>query len=111
MERRITRGSSAGQKRQVRMQRRRLEDRGVPKGEARNRAEARGASMRSGRTRSGTRMVSQAAEQTRVAHEPRKQGIRVRGGEVVLPRRLTAKRAEAVTSGGTSKKRGGKSRR
>src|SRR2546423_1286437 len=109
MQQRVTRGSSGRQKRQVRIFQRRLEAEGVPHLDARSRARAK--SIRPGRP-GATRLVSREAESAELARRPkRKRGIRVHGRAVTLPRRITAKRAEAVTSGQALRKRSTKSRK
>ena len=111
MQQRVTRGSSGRQKRQVRMLQRRLEAEGASDSEARSTARTK--SDRLGRTSAeqGGRIISREAEAAELAARPkRKAGIRVEGGAITLPRRITAKRAEAVTSGQTLRQRATKSR-
>ena len=112
MQQRVTRGSSGRQKRQVRMLQRRLEQEGAPRLEARSRARQKSIRLGSTGAKQGGRIISRVAENAELARRPkRKAGIKVKAGRVTLPRRITSKRAEAVTSGRAFRKRATKSRK
>jgi hypothetical protein len=111
MEKRITRGSSGRQKRQVRMLERKFKEQGDSKTQAHDRAAQKGKRLRSRAIQSG-RFISKSDERRELASRPkRKQGIRVRGGTVKLPNRITTKREERISSGGPGRKGNSKSRR
>src|SRR5438132_650506 len=102
MQKRMTARASGGQKRQVRLLQHRFENQGVSKAEARILAEAKGNRMR----QTGERIISHKAETAALSQQPkRKQGVRLQGGKLVLPKRITSKRAEAVTTGLALRKR------
>lgn len=106
MLKRVTRGSSGRQKRQVRLLQKRFKNEGMSDDEARTRANQKSVRLGRGGAGQGGRIISKKAEAAELARRPKRtRGISIKDGKVTMPKRITSKGVDAVNSGQTLRKR------